>query len=200
MCLNCDSIIRQMLNSISFSVLGFIRLLPFFKECFSIDVILSHRCCLPCKICTLPIKIKIFQKVSIWHTFLLTEAILTMICIIGSIASVNKNATYRKKKKIRNATYRRIWLEQIGVVFIPSSYEQWNPERTYSTKDKGKGKILMSVVQKNTWLDMWKVKTACRGAWLYSPRLCVFLHYRCHPLDKLTCGNWLLVNQVVLLC
>lgn len=26
---------------------------PFFKECFSIDVVLSHRCGFPCKICTL---------------------------------------------------------------------------------------------------------------------------------------------------
>ena len=34
----------------------------------------------------------------------------------------------------------------------------------------------------------------------YVPRLRVFLHYRGHSLDQLTCGDWLLVNQVVLLC
>lgn len=36
--------------------------------------------------------------------------------------------------------------------------------------------------------------------WVYLPRLCVLLHYRGHSLDKLACGDWFLVNQVVLLC
>jgi len=34
----------------------------------------------------------------------------------------------------------------------------------------------------------------------YAPRLCVLLHYGRHPLDELTGGDRLLVNQEVLLC
>ena len=38
--------------------------------------------------------------------------------------------------QVCDTTYRGVWLEQVGVVFIPSSYQQWNAKWTHSTGGK----------------------------------------------------------------
>lgn len=55
-------------------------------------------------------------------------------------------------------TYRGIRLEQVGVVFIPASYEQGNTERTHST---GGGKKYISVTSE--WQDFILFFLACHN-------------------------------------
>lgn len=51
---------------------------------------------------------------------------------------------FLNNKKDGNKTYRWVWLEEIRVVFIPASYEQWNTKRTHSTGGKKSNQKLLS--------------------------------------------------------
>lgn len=50
-------------------------------------------------------------------------------------------------------TYRGVWLEQVGMVFIPPSYQQWHPKRTHST---GGGKQSISIIKTLTEYSLSK--------------------------------------------
>lgn len=53
--------------------------------------------------------------------------------------------------------------------------------------------VLLNMMSSNGRFTLWDFS-------FYPPWLCVLLHYGGDSLDKLPCGNGLLVNQVVLLC
>ncbi len=82
--------------------------------------------------------------------------------------------------KVSKTTYRGVWLEQVGVVFIPSSYQQWNAERTHSTGGK-KTRQIQSKIATEYILPLKYKGDVSMSSVRISASLCIHTQTVCTP-------------------